>query len=178
MKYFRNPADDEVFAYESDGSQDALIGSHLVRMNDADVDSHLNPAPVSPTAEGLCRLVDIAADGARQAVAGDPLRAIEYDRAAAEAHVFASAGYPAEAVPRTVSAWAIDGRTAQQAADSILAESKAYNEALYRIREIRLLAKSSVVSLMQADRSVEAQIVATAAVSDIAQAVDRIGNNR
>ncbi|QVM87418.1 hypothetical protein I0D68_20075 [Pseudomonas lalucatii] len=102
------------------------------------------PAGGQPAAlqAGLCAQIDTAADAARRAVAGDPLRAVEYDRAAAEAQAFAAAGYPEGAVPRTVAAWAINGRSAQQAADSILAEAAAYTEALYQIREARLQARS------------------------------------
>ena len=86
----------------------------------------------------------MAADAARRTVAGDPLRAVEYERAAAEATTFAEAGYPSDAVPRSVAAWAINGRTARQAADSILAEAAAYTEALYTLREARLQAKEQI----------------------------------
>ncbi len=47
-------------------------------------------------ASSLCAQVDAAADAARAAVAGDPLRAVEYDRARIEAEQFAAAGYLGE----------------------------------------------------------------------------------
>lgn len=126
---------------------------------------------------GLCIMVDCAADAARRAVAGDPLRAVEYDRAAAEAQAFKDAGYPAEAVPRTVAAWAISGRTAQQAADNILLESAAYTEALYQIREARLGAKELVRQAMAAGNVDQAQDIAAETIASIESAIAGIGNN-
>lgn len=128
------------------------------------------------TVSDLCRAIDSAADTARAAVAGDPLRAVEYEKAAAEAQAFKAAGYPAEAVPRTVSAWAINGRTAQQAADSILAEAAAYNEALYQIREARLQAKALVRAAMDAGQVELAKGIAAETIAAIAAAVAGIGN--
>jgi len=129
-----------------------------------------------PTAEELCAHVDTAADEARRKVAGDPLRAVEYDRARIEAQTFADAGYPADAVPRTVAAWAINGRTAQQAADSILAEAAAYTEALYVIRETRLAAKEQIRTLMAADEVEQAQQLAEQTIAAIEAAVAGVGN--
>ncbi len=130
----------------------------------------------APTVEALCRDIDAAADAARAAVAGDPLRAVEYDRAAAEAQAFADAGYPANAVPRTVAAWAINGRTAQEAADSILAEAAAYTEALYVIRETRLSAKERVRKAMDAGQVEQAQQLAEQTIASIEAAVAGVGN--
>jgi hypothetical protein len=42
MKYFKSQSG-EVFAYESDGSQDAYIKPDLVLMTKAEVEAHLNP---------------------------------------------------------------------------------------------------------------------------------------
>jgi len=41
MKYYKK--NNEVFAFESDGSQDFLITSDMVRMSSEDVDKHINP---------------------------------------------------------------------------------------------------------------------------------------
>ncbi|MDH0894342.1 MULTISPECIES: phage tail protein [unclassified Pseudomonas] len=133
------------------------------------------PAPL-PTVEQLCRAVDDAADAARKAVAGDPLRAVEYDRAAAEAREFAAAGYPVDAVPRTVSAWAISGRTPQQAADEIIAEADAYTDAFYRLREARLAAKEHIRALAAVGNLQQASAVAEQTIAAIAAAVAGIGN--
>jgi len=124
----------------------------------------------------LLTSVDASADSARARVAGDPLRAVEYDRARIEAQAFADAGYPADAVPRTVAAWAINGRTAQQAADSILAEAAAYTEALYVIRETRLAAKEQIRSLMAAGEVEQAQQLAEQTIAAIEAAVAGVGN--
>ncbi|WP_313314559.1 phage tail protein [Stutzerimonas nitrititolerans] len=128
------------------------------------------------SAEVLCIRIDTAADAARARVAGDPLRAVEYDLARIEAQAFADAGYPAEAVPRTVVAWAINGRTAQQAADSILAEAAAYTEALYVIRETRLAAKGQIRIMMAADQIEQAQQLAEQTIGVIEAAVAGVGN--
>ncbi|WP_157076504.1 hypothetical protein [Castellaniella caeni] len=48
MKYFKSPADD-VFAYESDGSQDAWIRPDLVPMTPEEVEAHLNPPAPQPS---------------------------------------------------------------------------------------------------------------------------------
>ncbi len=134
------------------------------------------PAPLV-TADGLCAKIDAAADAARRAVAGDPLRAVEYQLAATEAQAFAAAGYPAEAVPRTVSAWVKDGRTPPQAADSILAEAAQYNEAIYLLRETRLQAKDQVRQAMDAGEVEQAQSIAAQTIASIEAAVAGIGNN-
>jgi hypothetical protein len=129
------------------------------------------------TVRTLCVQIDVAADAARQVVVGDPLRAVEYEKAAAEAKAFEEAGYPADAVPRAVSAWAINGRTSRQAADSILAEAAAYIEALYLIRETRLQAKELIRATMSAGNIEHAQDIAAETVAAIEAAVAGIGNN-
>lgn len=135
--------------------------------------------PQTPvTADGLCSQIDAAADTARRAVAGDSLRAVEYEKAAAEAQAFKDAGYPAGNVPRTVSAWAIAGRSARQAADNILAESAQYNSALYQIREVRLAAKEQVRALMAVGQEEQAKQAAAQTVAAIKAAVSGVGNAR
>jgi hypothetical protein len=101
---------------------------------------------------------------------------VEYDRAAAEAQAYAAAGYQGE-VPPMVAAWAISGRTAQQAADSILAEAAQYNGALVQLRTTRLQAKELIRAAM-ADGNVElAQDIAAETIAAIEAAVAGIGNN-
>lgn len=136
----------------------------------------VDPTPSIPTAGELCAQIDTAADTARAAVVGDPTRTIEYERAAAEAAQFKAAGYPADNVPRTVAAWAINGRTAQQAADDILAEAAAYTEALYQIRETRLQAKDLVRQAMEAGNTQQAQDIAAETIAAIQAAVAGVGN--
>ncbi|SNT08009.1 hypothetical protein SAMN05216255_4456 [Pseudomonas segetis] len=134
-------------------------------------------APPPQTHQELCAGIDRAADAARLAVAGDPLRATEYERAASEAQAFKDAGYPTESVPRTVAAWAISGRTAQQAADSILGEAAAYTEALYRLRETRLNAKEQVRLAMQEGNQEQAEQIADQAIAAINAAIGGVGNS-
>lgn len=125
----------------------------------------------------ICASIDSAADAARLAVVGDPLRATEYERAAAEAQAFKDAGYPIESVPRTVAAYAINGRSAQESADSILAESAAYTEALYCLRETRLSAKELVRQAMAAGNTAEAEDIAAEAIATIEAMIDGVGNS-
>ncbi|MCY1363499.1 hypothetical protein D9M69_502650 [compost metagenome] len=129
-----------------------------------------------PSASDLCAQIDAAADIARRAVAGDPLRAVEYERAATEAQAFANAGYQGD-VPPMVAAWAINGRTAQQAADDILGEAEQYNDALVLIRTVRLQAKEQIRAECAAGRSALAKAIAEETIADIQAAVAGIGNN-
>ncbi|MDR8014100.1 hypothetical protein [Ectopseudomonas guguanensis] len=134
------------------------------------------PPLAAPTTESLCEKVDAAADAARRAVAGDPLRAVEYDRARLQAEQFAAADYQGE-VPAMVAAWAINGRTPQQAADSILAEAAAYTNALELLRTTRLAAKEQVRALMAANQVEQAQQLTEQTIAAIEAAVAGIGNN-
>lgn len=134
----------------------------------------IDPPTAQPTTATLCARIDAAADRARAKVAGDPLRAVEYERAAAEAQAFAAADYQGE-VPRTVAAWAINGRTPRQAADSILAEAAAYTEALYQIRETRLQAKELIRQAMAEGDSARAEDIAAETVAALEAAVQGVG---
>lgn len=137
----------------------------------------LQERPVTvPTATKLCAAVDAAADRAREAVAGDPLRAVEYDRARIEAEQFTAAGYQGD-VPPMVAAWAIGGRTAQQAAESILAEAAQYTNALVQLRTVRLQAKELIRAAIAADNVEQAQDIAAETIASIEAAVAGIGNN-
>lgn len=135
-------------------------------------------APEIPpvTADQLCASIDAAADAARRAVAGDPLRAVEYDRAASQAKAFADAGYQGE-MPPMVAAWAISGRTAQQAADDILREAAQYNGALVQLRATRLQAKALICATMDEGNIEQAQDIAAETIAAIEATVAGIGNN-
>ncbi|AMZ72353.1 MULTISPECIES: hypothetical protein [Pseudomonas] len=95
-------------------------------------------------AERLCIKVDAAADSARRRLAGDPLRALEYQQAALEAQAFKDQGYPKKTVPLAVSSWVVKGRTARQAADQILAKAAEFEANLLALRELRLKAKTQI----------------------------------
>ncbi|MDA7086510.1 hypothetical protein PH586_08980 [Pseudomonas sp. SA3-5] len=141
------------------------------------LDAELQAANLLALQASLCTQIDGAADTARAQVAGDPLRAVEYQLAASEAQAFKAAGYPPEEVPRTVAAWVMGDRTAQQAADSILVEAAQYNEALYLLRETRLGAKDLVRQAMAANNVEQAQNIAAETIASIEAAVAGIGNN-
>lgn len=132
--------------------------------------------PQIPTTEELCAQVDHAADSARRKVAGDPLRAVEYATAASEAQAFSAAGYQG-AVPPMVAAWAINGRTSQQAADDILREAAQYNGALVQLRATRLQAKELIRQAMANGNVEQAQDIAAETIAAIEAAVAGIGNN-
>ena len=103
------------------------------------------PAPTLDAVKaGLLHDIDAAADATRLAVAGDPLRAIEHQRAEAEATAFRNAGYSGD-VPPAVKSWAdATGWSARQATDSILEKATAWSVAIYAIRDARLKAKEAV----------------------------------
>lgn len=123
----------------------------------------------------LCQSVDTAADIARAAVAGDALRAVEYDRARIDAEQFAAANYQGK-VPPMVAAWAINGRTPQQAADNILAEAAHYTVALELLRTTRLAGKEQIRTLMAAGQVDDAKQLTEQTIASIEAAVVGVGN--
>lgn len=175
MKYLKD-RNGAVYAFSEDGSDSEFIPHGLVEMSKTEVELHLRP-PVQPLGvDQLCARVDNAADTARRAVAGDPLRAEEYKAAAAEAKTFAEGNYQGD-VPPMVAAWAINGRTPQQAADSILAEAAQYNTALVYLRTVRLNAKELIRNVMAAGEVEQAEDIAAETIASIEAAVAGIGNN-
>lgn len=133
-----------------------------VRSHDAEgLPILVDPVPVVLTADELCNQIDAAA---RSVDALDTLRALEYSLAAPEAQAFKVAGYPSGEVPRAVLAYAINGRTPQEAADSILQASADTAELVYRMRETRLSAKEIVRALVEAGEHDQALAVAAGAV--------------
>ncbi|WP_247840014.1 phage tail protein [Pseudomonas sp. MWU12-3103b] len=95
-------------------------------------------------AEQLCSKVDAAADSARTVLAGDPLKAMEYAQAAADAQAYQDAGYPKKEVPLSVAAWVVKGRTAKQAAEQILSKAEQLTDHLLTLRTLRLKAKQQI----------------------------------
>jgi len=117
--------------------------------------------------------IDAAADAARLAVAGDPLRAAEYQIAEAEAKAYQAAGYTGECPP-SVKSWAeAKNWTSKQAADNIIGEAAAWNAALYALRDARLKAKEAVRSALTAET---ATAIANAAIDGIKAKVANLGN--
>ena len=94
--------------------------------------------------ERLCAKIDTAADSARATLAGDPLKAMEYAQAAADAQAYQDAGYPKKEVPLSVAAWVVKGRTAKQAAEQILAKADQLTDHLLSLRTLRLKAKAQI----------------------------------
>ncbi|WP_197337929.1 phage tail protein [Ralstonia solanacearum] len=94
----------------------------------------------------LCDQLDAAADAVRLAVVGDPLRVVEYQRAAEEAQAYQAAGYAGDVPLSVKSAADAKGESARQAADDILTMHAAWNAALYDIRARRLAGKEEIRS--------------------------------
>ncbi|MCT4497631.1 hypothetical protein N0U25_07490 [Pseudomonas sivasensis] len=117
--------------------------------------------------------IEEAADLARSAALGDPLRAVELDLAASEAKAFAAAGYEGD-VPLSVQAW-VDaaGLSPQAATESILAESAAWIDALQKIRAARLKGKQGVLKAISHSA---AEALADKAIEAIQASVAGIGN--
>lgn len=53
MKYYKHPETEQVYAYESDQDRQRYGASELVEMTPAEVEQHLNPPPVPPTADEI-----------------------------------------------------------------------------------------------------------------------------
>lgn len=137
----------------------------------ADGTPHVADLSMEDTRATLLDRIDAAADAARLAVAGDPLRAAEYQVAEAEAKAYRAAGY-AGTVPQSIKSWAEAKQwTAKRAAEDILAEALAWNGALYALRDARLKAKEAVRNAGTAE---DAEAVAMAAIDSInARVADR-----
>jgi hypothetical protein len=117
--------------------------------------------------------IDQAADGARASVVSDPLRALEYERAASEAKAFAAAGYAGD-VPPSVQSWAdAADLEPQAAADSIITEADAWATALYAIRAARLKGKQQVLKAASHDA---AEALTDTAIAEISESVVGVGN--
>lgn len=140
-------------------------------------DAALQAANRLALSASLCSAIDTAADAARRAVAGDPLRAVEYDRARIAAEQYAAAGYLGD-VPPMVAAWAINGRTPQQAADSILAEAAQYTTALVYLRTVRLNAKEMIRNAMATGNTAQAEDIAAETITTIRSLISGVGNAR
>lgn len=95
-------------------------------------------------AERLCGMIDAAADNVRSVLAGDPLKAMEYAQAAADAQAYQDAGYPKKEVPLSVAAWVVKGRSAKQAAEQILSKAEQLTDHLLTLRTLRLKAKAQI----------------------------------
>ncbi|AOA05641.1 hypothetical protein [Pseudomonas sp. TMW 2.1634] len=119
------------------------------------------------------RQIDDAADAARRAVLGDSLRALEYQRAAAEARAFAAGGYVGD-MPPSVQSWADAAELEPQAAaDSIITEADAWQAALYAIRAARLKGKQRVLKATSHDA---AEALTDTAIAEIRDSIAGVGN--
>ncbi|MHA6887222.1 phage tail protein [Ralstonia pseudosolanacearum] len=130
-------------------------------------DAKLKDALLVELKQRLCDQLDAAADAVRLAVVGDPLRVVEYQRAADEAQAYQAAGYAGDAPPSVQSAADAKGSTAREAADEILAMHAAWNAALYGIRSMRLAGKERIRNTASEDAARAASNQATAGVRGV-----------
>lgn len=69
MKHFKKPNGD-IYGFELDGSQDYLITGDMVALEGVELDAHLNPEPIQPTAgeqlaatdAGMIRMIEDVTD--------------------------------------------------------------------------------------------------------------------
>ncbi|MCK4133217.1 phage tail protein [Ralstonia nicotianae] len=115
----------------------------------------------------LCRQLDTEADTARRAVIGDPLRAVEYERAADEALAYQATGYAGDVPPSVQSAVNATGNTARQTADAILAKHAAWDAVLYDIRAQRLKGKETIRNAASEEAAAQATEAAIACVRGV-----------
>lgn len=131
--------------------------------------------PLSDVCGAQCKRIDDAADAARLAVAGDPLRAAEYQIAEVEAKAFRDAGYSGT-VPQSVLSWSEAKQwTPQVAADDILTVAAAWNGALYAIRDVRLKAKEAVRAANTAEAAAALTDSAVAQINALVDALRAAG---
>ncbi|MBK5510643.1 phage tail protein [Pseudomonas sp. TH15] len=123
--------------------------------------------------ERLCAKIDTAADSARTVLAGDPLKAMEYAQAAADAQAYQDAGYPKKEVPLSVAAWVVKGRTAKQAAEQILGKAEQLTDHLLTLRTLRLKAKAQIRAQASKGKIDLARIVADEAIVAIRELVSQ-----
>lgn len=117
--------------------------------------------------ERLCDRVDAAADSARTTLAGDPLKALEYARAAVDAQAFQDAGYPKKEVPLSVAAWIAKGRSAKQSAEQILDKAAQLSDSLLTLRTLRLKAKTRIRAFASKSQMDQARVAADEALQAI-----------
>lgn len=129
--------------------------------------------PLGAALAAACLQIDQTADLARRNVLGDPLRALEYERAAKEALTFAAADYVGD-MPLSVKAWADAAELdPKAAADSIIAEADDWSKALYAIRAARLMGKQQVLKTNSHDA---AEAKADEAINTIQASIVDVGN--
>ncbi|WP_368607572.1 hypothetical protein [Pseudomonas fulva] len=101
--------------------------------------------PIEAARQAAVAQIDQAADLARSLIVSDPLRALEHQKAAAEARGFSAAGYAGD-MPAYVQAWAdAAGLDARAATDSIIAQADAWDQVLLALRAARLKGKQEVL---------------------------------
>ena len=112
--------------------------------------------------------IEQAADQARSAVLGDPLRSIENQLTEDEAKAFKLAGYAGD-VPLTVQALVdAQGVEPMEAAEAILQEAQAWHAAVCSIRAARLKGK---VEVLKASNHAQAEAYADTAINAIRASV-------
>lgn len=115
----------------------------------------------------LCDEIDRAGNSVLESVVGSSLRMAEYDVVAAEARAFKAAGYPTDSVPCSVSAWAIEGRDPERAANEIIEKAQRGELAIRALREIRLVSKAKVRLAMTEGREDEAKLHVKRAIEEM-----------
>ncbi|MCK4129036.1 phage tail protein [Ralstonia pseudosolanacearum] len=130
-------------------------------------DAQLKASLLVALRQRLCDQLDAAADAVRLAVGGDPLRVVEYQRAADEAQAYQAAGYAGDAPPSVQSAADAKGSTAREAAVEILAMHAVWNVALYDIRARRLAGKERIRNTASEDAARAAAEQALAGVRGV-----------
>lgn len=79
-------------------------------------------------------------------------------------------------MPPMVAAWAIGGRTAQQAADEILQEAERLDAALARLRALRLQAKERIHVEFAAGNASTAEQLATEGIDALCESTAEAGS--
>lgn len=178
----RHPIPQELLDNPNPTEQDVIVALNKLKPNDPPPAPEPLPAALSsllkPThaslKDQLITQVDNIADAARYKLVGDGVRAFEYRRTEAQAKEFVEAGYPEDKVPETIAAWAINGRTAKEAADEVMVQSENWNQFLYLVRAKRLAAKEAIRLAFEAGKEDDAKQAFATYQTEMTQLTDRI----
>jgi hypothetical protein len=165
MKYYKN-SNNVVHAYKADGSQDRVIPGDLIAITESEANEITNP---TPTLAALKVLLSDSVDSSISAIYDKFTRfSDEYREREAAARAFVAADYVGDPGPWVMGFATPAGKTAQQAADIIIAQADALKLALTKLGGLRMRKyeiKSEAVVNAELAQVIHDDIIALAAVA-------------
>jgi len=145
MKHFRDE-NDNLFAFEEDGSQDHLILDSYTAINDSELAEIVASKLPQVNSDQAKNMIDVAAGNARARFIAQGWEVVEeYRLAQREVEAWREAGSPSNDVPASITTWATaEGMTDEQAAQGVEAAAVNFETLLLNIRGLRLAGKAAV----------------------------------